>query len=425
MLKTRCGNRSILIRAVPGWAAILCLVTLVGCSTEFWKTAQAAEASGDTSDVDSVTTDGVNAAGPQMVDAGSTQTERSAGSGEATDGEASSAKTDAAASPGSGKLAASPAGSARQDSSGTKTSGAGGSVETHLETLRTSLSRTTDYRKVRTKKVAGKYATEAALQIDRGLAAVTEILGRSDASLEARREAWKGRLTLLCRGEQLKLPGFPERLDAAVVEAASLPEFQAEAEYGSGLLLINRDFKSGKLQETLEHLQAHARTFPNGESTARLFVTYARDCGERGNFNAGILCCKLALWQLNSHPDVGAVRNLLENLEAGRTIDPSQDKVQQMLEKEVVTLRQSLPIRIDKVTTCTSITTTWHAVTYSFRLSTSADLVKANRDKLKTTVTNMARSTYQTQQLLENGIALHYVYADSDGRELLRFTVTK
>jgi len=299
------------------------------------------------------------------------------------------------------------------------------SIESELETLRASLSRTSSYRKLRTKKARAAFTKEAALQIDLGVTAAGTILAEPDAELDERREACKGRLTLLNRGEQLKLPDFAERLDRAVAEATNQPDLQSEAEYGSGLILVNRRFKSGQITPTLESLQKHARAFPEGTSTARLFLTFARDCGEQGKFGAGILCCKLALWQLNNHPDIEAVRNLLENLQAGRTVDPSQDRVQQLLQKEIAGLRHELPIKVDKVTTCTAITTSYHAVTYCFRVSLDPSFVKANEDKIKSSITQMAQTTYQTQHLLEQGITLHYVYFDGDGVELLRFSVTK
>ena len=99
--------------------------------------------------------------------------------------------------------------------------------------------------------------------------------------------------------------------------------------------------------------------------------------------------------------------------------------MQQLLQKEVAVLRHALPIKIDRVTTCTAITTGYHAVTYSFRVTLSPSLVKANKDKLRESITRMARTTFQTQHLLEQGVSLHYVYFDGDGQELLRFTVAK
>lgn len=381
-------------------AAILCSVSLTGCSMSFWKTAQAAEESAV-----EPTTDGDATA---SNDADTVDESAAAASSE---DQSSEQGTETAADPEEGSSASIPAKPV--------------SVEAELKTVRTSLSRTASYRKLRTKKARSSFAKEATLQIDLGLAAVDAILSSPSAELDPRREAWKGRLTLLNRGEYLKLPEFEERLDSAVAEASTLPEFQAEAEYGSGLVLVNRLFKSGKLQETLEYLQTHARAFPDGASSARLFLTFARNCGEQGKFGAGILCCNLALWQLNNHPDIGAVRNLLENLQAGRTVDPSQDKVQQLLQKEVAVLRHALPIKIDRVTTCTAITTGYHAVTYSFRVTLSPSLVKANKDKLRESITRMARTTFQTQHLLEQGVSLHYVDFDGDGQELLRFTVAK
>lgn len=383
-------------------AAILCPLALTGCSTSFWKTAKAAEASTEESSA-------------TAENAASTTTDDD--STPSSDTLVVPAATENATSSGSEKPAPS--------SESTAFDAKPVSVESELETLRSSLSRTANFRKNRTKKADAAYVKEATLQIDRGLAAATDIIKTSGASLESRREAWKGRFTLLSRGEQLKLAEFSDRLDAAVAEAMALPEFQVEAEYGSGLLLLNRYFRNSRLQDTLEQLQTHARKFPNGATTARLFITYARNCGERGNFNAGILCCNLALWQLNNHPDVGAIRNLQENLKAGRTVDPSLDKVQQRLEKEVAELRSVLPIRIDKVTTCTSITTSYHAIHYSFQVTAFASAVRKNRGKLEKSVTELAQTTPQTRQLLDRGVALHYSYFDRDGNTLVRFTVKK
>ncbi len=384
---------------LPAIMAILCSVSLAGCSMSFWKVAEAAEES----------------------------TIEPAADGDAAESNDAN-PVDEAAAASSGENSPEPVAeipAERDTVSGTARPTKAVSVELQLETLRTSLSRTASYRNLRTRKARSSFTKEASLQIDLGLAAVDAILSAPNAELDACQEAWKGRLTLLNRGEYLKLPAFGDRLDEAVSAATALPEFREEAEYGSGLVLVNRLFKSGKLQETLEHLQTHARDFPDGASSARLFLTFARNCGEQGKFGAGILCCNLALWQLNNHPDIGAVRNLLENLQAGRTVDPSQDKVQQLLQKEVAVLRHELPIKIDKVTTCTSITTAYHAVTYSFRVTLSPSFVTANQDKIRESVTQMARTTFQTQHLLGQGVSLHYVYFDSDGQELLRFTVTK
>ena len=383
---------------LPVVVAILCSVSVTGCSMSFWKTAEAAEETavetvpeGDAADLkDADAAEGPAAAGA-AENQSSKQDMKTAAESDRTSSVALSEKSV--------------------------------SVESQLETLRTSLSRTASYRKLRTKKTRESFVKEAELQIDIGLAAVDAIVSAPAAELSERREAWKGRFTLLNRGKYLKLPEFGNRLDKAVAEATTLPEFETEAEYGSGLVLVNRLFKSGNLQETLEQLQTHAREFPDGASSARLFLTFARNCGEQGKFGAGILCCNLALWQLNNHPDIGAVRNLLENLQAGRTVDPSQDKVQQLLEKEVSVLRHALPIRIDGVTTCTAITTDYHAVSYSLRVTLSPSFVKANEDKLRESITKMARTTFQTQHLLDQGVSLHYVYFDSDGQELLRFTV--
>lgn len=382
-------------------AAALCSISLTGCSTSFWKTAEAAEESAVEPNADAAAETGSDVADASEEPAANTPSEEPATQNSATAADKAE-QTVAEPKP------VEPV-----------------SIEPQLETLRASLRRTASYRKLRTKKARASFAREAALQIDLGLTAVDSILSAAGSELDEQREAWKGRLTLLNRGEQLKLPEFPERLDRAVAEATIQPEFQAEAEYGSGLVLVNRYFTSGKLQRTLECLQEHARSFPDGSSTARLFLTFARDCGERGKFGAGILCCRIALWQLNNHPDIGAVRNLLENLQAGRTVDPSQDKVQQLLQKEVGVLRQALPIQIDRVTTCTSITTGYHEVTYGFRVSLSPSLVKANEDKIKSSITKMARTTYQTQHLLEQGVTLHYVYSGNSGQELLRFSVSK
>jgi outer membrane murein-binding lipoprotein Lpp len=384
-------------------AALGSPVVLAGCSMSFWKTAEAAESAID----ETSTGTGSTEANPDDTEATIepiAATESAAEVAAARENPDSSGNDGRSAVPASTPLAG---------------------LESPRETLRTCLSRTSDYRKLRTRKSAAAFAKEATFQIDLGLAAATAILTYADADLMVRREAWKGRLTLLNRGEQLKLPGFAERLDKAIEEATSQPDFQSEAEYGSGLVLLNRHFKSGSIERVLEQLQQHAHDFPEGASTVRLFLTFARDCGERGRFGSGILCCRLALWQLHDHPDIEAVRNLLENLQAGRTVDPSEDRVQQKLEEEVALLRHELPIRIDRVTTCTLITTAYHEVTYRLQVTLSPATVRAQEDKIKSAVTNMARTTYPAQELLEKGVVLRYVYIDRSGNELLRFDVSK
>ncbi|MHC4877729.1 MAG: hypothetical protein ACYTGL_14630 [Planctomycetota bacterium] len=397
-------------------ALSFCLLSLTGCSAGFWKTAKADEvdavedaAAGDT---EAVTDSG---APSEIAEDVSSSTDSESGE---------------ASSPPSGEHSESPdvVAEAEIDSRSDDRSVSvdrSVSAETLLEILRTSLSRTASFRKNRTKKGSEAFAKEAELQIERGLEAAVQVADDEDATLETRREAWKGQLTLLSRGEQLKLDGLAERLDQAIDEAAAQTEFQREAEYGSGLVLVNRLFNDGKLEVTLERLQQHASAFPLGDTSARLFLTYARKLGERGRFKAAILCCNIGLWQLNNHPDVGAVRNLLSNLQAGRTVDPSQDRIQQKLEKEVAELRSALPIRIDRVTTCTSISTSYHAIHYRFRVSASGSLVRKNQEKLKKSITNLAKTTLQTKQLLDQGVVLHYAYFDRDGEELLQFTVTK
>ncbi len=387
-----------------------CLLGLTGCSTSFWKTAKADEVDAVEEETAVETQEAVDPEAPS-------EKGKEASGSEGSDS-ANAASQSVEENEESAEAVAAPELDSEPDSQGVNT-------ETQLETLRTSLSRTASFRKNRTKKGSDAFAKEAELQIERGLEAAVRVTDNGDAALDARSEAWKGRLTLLSRGEQLKLDGFAERLDQAIDEVAAQSDFQKEAEYGSGLVLVNRFFDDGKLEATLERLEKHATAFPLGDTSARLFLTYARKLGERGKFKAAILCCNIGLWQLNNHPDVGAVRNLLSNLQVGRTVDPSQDRIQQKLEKEVSELRSALPIRIDRVTTCTSISTSYHAIHYRFRVSAPGSVVRKNRDKLKKSVTNLAKTALQTKQLLEQGVVLHYAYFDRDGEELLRFSVTK
>jgi hypothetical protein len=265
-------------------------------------------------------------------------------------------------------------------------------------------------------------------QIGLGVEAASDLITQHQEVHEAVAKAWRARLTLLYRGAREELDEFAEQLDEAAVEAAAT-QYQEEAEYGSGLVFGIRQLNSDKpVHEVVAELTRHTKTFPNGKSSARLFLAYAKELVEKNQKADASSVCQAALWQLHEHPELRHIRSYIDQMEKGeirRVATQKRDIIQKMIENQVAQEKNSLPLQIDQLTILYEIEAEYRMIIYKYRVALELDEFRTEQRTIEEEVSRKARSSAITKKMLDKGIRLKYVYFGKDGKPFHDFIVQK
>ena len=265
-------------------------------------------------------------------------------------------------------------------------------------------------------------------QINLGIEAATDLINHYPDDQEAVANAWRARLTLLYRGAREELDGFAEQLDEAAAEVAASPHQEA-AEYGSGLAFGVQHLHSGKpVHEVVAELTRHTKTFPNGKSSARLFLAYAKELVEKNQKADASSVCQVALWQLHDHPELVHIRRYIDQMEKGeirRVATRKRDIVQKIIENQVAQIKNSLPLQIDELTILFEIEAEYRLVIYKYSVALDLTEFRSEQRKIEEEVSRKARSTAVSKEMLDKGIRLKYMYFGKDGTPYHNFIVQK
>lgn len=265
-------------------------------------------------------------------------------------------------------------------------------------------------------------------QISLGIEAATDLINHYSEDQEAVAKAWRARLTLLYRGVREELDGFAEQLEEAAAEVAA-SQYQEEAEYGSGLVFGVRHLHSGKpVHEVVAELTRHTEMFPNGKSSARLFLVYAKELVEKNQKADASSVCQVALWQLHEHPELFHIRRYIDQMEKGeirRVATRKRDIIQKIIENQVAQIKNSLPLQIDELTILYEIKAEYRLVIYKYSVALDLTEFRSEQRKIEKEVSRNARSSAVSKEMLDKGIRLKYMYFGKDGTPYHDFIVRK
>lgn len=271
---------------------------------------------------------------------------------------------------------------------------------------------------------------EAALrrQIELGVKAASDVIASYQDDKDAVAKAWRAKLTLLYRGAREGLDDFADQLEAASIDA-STTEFQEEAEFGNGLVFGIRHLHSDKpVHEVVAELTRHTKTFPNGKSSARLFLAYAKVLVEKNQKADASSVCQVALWQLHEHPELGHIRSYISRMEKGeirRVEKRKRDIVQKLIDNQVAQVKTSLPLQIDELTILYDIETEYRLIIYKYRVALDLAEFREEQRTIEEEVSRKARSSSVSKKMLDKGIRLKYMYFSKDGTLYHDFIVQK
>lgn len=265
-------------------------------------------------------------------------------------------------------------------------------------------------------------------QIDSGLAAAKALIAASPEDFEALATAWRARLTLLYRGASAGLEEYAEQLQPTAAAVAGT-EFTEVAEYGNGLVLGVEYLDSDKpLHEVAEKLTEHARTYPDGKSSVRLFLAYAKKLARDNRPLDANSLCQAALWELHGHEELPYIHTFLKKLSEGETRkveSRKRDIIQKMIENQVAHVKTSLPLQIDELTILYEIEADYRMITYKYRVAVDLNEFRSEQRTIEEGVSRKARGAAMTRKLLDKGIRLKYMYFGKDGTPFHDFIVQK
>ena len=257
-------------------------------------------------------------------------------------------------------------------------------------------------------------------QIEAGLNAAEDLILRNSepATVES---AWNLKLRLLYHGARNGSGDYADQLESASRAVAETP-FIRQAEYGHALCTGFRYFQLEiPVYEVAATLAGHARRFPHGRYSVRLFLMYARKLAEADRRDEAITVCRSALWKLHGHKEIGHVRSFLQQLEhrdfSGQT-ETQSDTSQNLILQQVAESQARLPIQVDDFTVLYEIVAADQMVIYRYTVTLERDEFDAAVEDIEETVSRNAWANPTTRKMLETGIRLKYDYYSED-EELL------
>ncbi|MBC8291515.1 MAG: hypothetical protein H8E37_14535 [Planctomycetes bacterium] len=265
-------------------------------------------------------------------------------------------------------------------------------------------------------------------QIGSGVSAADELIAASPNDPEALASAWRSKLTLLYRAALENVEEFDGQL-ASAAEAVTASEHTEVAEYGNGLVLGVEYLDSDKpIHEVAEKLTEHARTYPDGKSSVRLFLAYAKKLAKDNRPLDANSLCQAALWELHDHDELPYIQQFLKKLGEGETRKAEtrkRDIVQKIIENQVAHLRASLPLQIDELTILYEVEADYRMVIYKYRVAVDLNEFRQEQRTIEEGVSRTARGGAVTRKMLDKGIRLKYMYFGKDGTPFHDFIVTK
>lgn len=299
-----------------------------------------------------------------------------------------------------------------------RTPGKPRSVEVLLDEIEIALADSgvtsqTDPNRDRTKRSAALRK-----QIAGGVEAATELIEQKPDDEAAIAKAWRSKLTLLYRGAIEDQDELADQLEAASEEVAGT-QFTEEAEYGDALVIGTRYLGLKKpVHEVVARLTRHSKLFPDGKSSARLFLAYARKLALNDRQPDSHAVCQAALWELHGHPEQSHIRGFIRQMKEGqvrREETRKRDIVQKLIENQVAQIRGRLPLQIDELTILYDVKAEYRMVIYKYRVALDKADYKTEQQNIQTTISRKARSSSATRKLIDKGIRLKYEYYGKDG----------
>lgn len=265
-------------------------------------------------------------------------------------------------------------------------------------------------------------------QIDSGVKAADELIGSSPEEKEALASAWRAKLTLLYRASIEEVEEFEDQL-VSTADAVAETEFTEVAEYGNGLVLGIEYLDSDKpIHEVADKLTDHARTYPDGKSSVRLYLAYAKKLAKNDRPLDANSVCQAALWELHGHDELPFVRQFLKKLSEGETRKAEtrrRDLIQKLIENQVAHARTSLPLQIDELTILYEVESDYRMIIFKYRVAVDLTDFRSEQRTLEEEVSRKARSSSASRKMLDKDIRLKYMYYSKEGELYHDFIVTK
>jgi hypothetical protein len=182
------------------------------------------------------------------------------------------------------------------------------------------------------------------------------------------------------------------------------------------------------VHEVVAELTRHTKTFPNGKSSARLFLAYIQVLVEKNQKADASSVCQVALWQLHEHPELGHIRSYIGRMEKGevrRVEKRKRDIIQKLIDNQVAHVKTSLPLQIDELTILYDIESEYRLIICKYRVALDFDEFREEQRMIEEEVSRKARSSSVTKKMLDKGIRLKYMYFGKNGKPYHDFIVQK